>query len=103
MIPHERSLVKKLGDKPFVLIGVNSDDDVAKLKENLAKEEITWRSFFDGGSTDGPIATRWNIGGWPTTFIIDADGVIRARDLRDEEAEQMIVQLLTEMAQKAKK
>ena len=26
MIPHERSLVQKLADKPFALIGVNSDD-----------------------------------------------------------------------------
>ena len=27
MYPHERSLVKTLADKPFALIGVNSDAD----------------------------------------------------------------------------
>jgi hypothetical protein len=27
MIPHERSLVERLKDKPFALLGVNSDVD----------------------------------------------------------------------------
>jgi hypothetical protein len=103
MIPHERSLVKKLSDKPFALIGVNSDKDLDDLKKTLAKEQITWRHFFDGGSTSGPIASAWNVSGWPTTYVIDADGVIRAKDLRDEQAEQMIEKVLAEMAQKAKK
>ena len=33
MYPHERSLVKRLANKPFALIGVNSDRDKKKLKE----------------------------------------------------------------------
>jgi hypothetical protein len=43
----------------------------------MEKEQITWRSFWDGGSTQGPIASLWNIQGWPTLFIIDAKGIIR--------------------------
>jgi hypothetical protein len=79
MYPHERSLVKKLADKPFVLLGVNSDVDRKDLKKVLEKEKITWRSFWDGGSTGGPIATRWAVEGWPTLFVIDHKGVIRQR------------------------
>ena len=97
MIPHERSLVAKLSDKPFALLGVNSDKDLADLKKTLAKEQMTWRHFFDGGSTNGPIATAWNVSGWPTTYVIDAKGVIRFKDLRDQEAEDAIVKLLDEM------
>ncbi len=41
MYPHERSLVKRLEDKPFVLIGVNSDSDRAELKEVIVKKKIT--------------------------------------------------------------
>ena len=37
MYPHERSLVKKLADKPFALVGVNSDPDLEKLKGQLEK------------------------------------------------------------------
>src|SRR5258708_1359744 len=77
MYPHERSLVKKLENKPFVIIGVNSDTDRAMLKKAIEQEAITWRSFWDGGSTAGPIATRWNVHSWPTVYLLDATGVIR--------------------------
>jgi hypothetical protein len=41
MIPHERSLVKRLSGKPFVLIGVNSDMDPKKLKNDLKENQVT--------------------------------------------------------------
>ncbi len=96
MYPHERSLVKRLQDEPFALIGVNSDEDKEKLKERLAEENITWRSFWDR-STDGPIATRWNISGWPTIFVLDAEGRIRYRDVRGEALDEAVDALLAEL------
>jgi hypothetical protein len=77
MYPHERSLVKKLEAKPFALLGVNSDRTKDDLKNTIEKEKMTWRSFFDGGSTGGPIATKWNVRGWPTLYVIDHNGIIR--------------------------
>jgi Thioredoxin-like len=78
MYPHERSLVKKLADKPFVLLGVNSDTDLDELKKVLEEEQITWRSFWNGkAGTNGPISTEWNVHGWPTLYIIDHKGVVR--------------------------
>jgi hypothetical protein len=100
MIPHERSLVQKLADKPFALLGVNSDNDLEALKKRLGDEKMTWRHWFDGGSTRGPIATAWNVSGWPTTYVIDAEGVIRFKNLRDADAEQAIEKLLGELAAK---
>jgi hypothetical protein len=79
MYPHERSLVKRLEGKPFALVGVNSDQDKVALKEAMKKENITWRSFWDGGSTQGPIAKRFAIEGWPTLYLIDHQGVIRKK------------------------
>jgi peroxiredoxin len=98
MIPHERSLVKKLESQPFALIGVNSDEDLEDLKTKLAKEQMTWRHFRDG-STDGPIAKAWNVQGWPTTYVIDQDGIIRFKNLRDEAAETAIESLLAKPKQ----
>jgi hypothetical protein len=78
MYPHERSLVKKLADKPFALVGVNSDKDRDALKEVLQKEQITWRSFWNGPmAIGGPISEAWNVNGWPTLYLIDHRGVIR--------------------------
>jgi hypothetical protein len=81
MYPHERSLVKKLENKPFALIGVNSDRDKDELRKAMEMENITWRSFWNGGSTSGPISTKWNVRGWPTLFVIDHNGVIRGKYL----------------------
>ena len=82
MYPHERSLVKRLEGKPFALIGVNSDKDLAEVKKLNAKDNITWRSFWNGKEgTGGPISTAWNVHGWPTIYVLDPKGVIRYRDL----------------------
>jgi hypothetical protein len=76
MYPHERSLVEKLQGRPFVILGVNSDASRDLVKQVSEKEKLTWRSFWDGGSTDGPIARRWNVQGWPTLYLIDHTGTI---------------------------
>jgi hypothetical protein len=99
MYPHERSLVKKHADKPFAILGVNSDADRGELKKVMEKEEITWRSWFDGGSTGGPIAGKWNVHGWPTVYVLDAKGVIRYKSVGADEAkiESTIAKLLKEL------
>ncbi len=106
MYAHERSLVKRLEGKPFVLLGVNSDPDRAELKKVMDKEKITWRSFWNGGSTQGPISGRWNIEGWPTLFLIDAKGVIRHMHLGspgDKALDDELDKLIAEMESKASK
>ncbi|MCY2958855.1 MAG: TlpA disulfide reductase family protein [Planctomycetota bacterium] len=85
MYPHERSLVEKMSGKPFALIGVNSDSDRDKVKKVIEEKGITWRSFWNGGSTSGPISTDWNIRGWPTAYLIDAKGVIRWKSVGVDE------------------
>jgi hypothetical protein len=97
MYPHERSLVKRLEGKPFALIGINSDSDKEQLKKVMEQEQITWRSFWDGGNTNGPIATRWNVSGWPTIYVIDHKGVIRYRDVREEAMDKAVDTLLEEL------
>ena len=82
MYPHERSLVKEMKDRPFALIGVNSDADKEKLRPRMKEENITWRSFWNGlEGTSGPISAEWNVTGWPTLYVIDHNGVIRAKSV----------------------
>src|SRR5215813_5659273 len=78
MWPHERSLVKKLEDKPFALIGVNTNGyEPKKLKEAMDKEKLHWRSFADPGSYTSGIASKWNLQGTPTVYSLGHKGVIR--------------------------
>jgi hypothetical protein len=99
MYPHERSLVKRLENKPFALLGVNSDRDREALKPVLQRENITWRSWWDGGGTGGPIATQWDIEYWPSIFVIDHKGFIRYRDVRGKELDNAVDTLLQELEQ----
>ena len=98
MYPHERSLVKRLANKPFALIGVNSDKDKEMLHQRMAEENITWRSFWNGPrGTGGPISTKWNVHGWPTIYVIDHKGVIRYKNVRGEKMDEAVDTLLAEM------
>jgi hypothetical protein len=102
MYPHERSLVKRLKDKPFALLGVNSDEDREALKKVIEKEEITWPSWWNGG-TEGPIAKKWNVTGWPTIYIVDHKGVIRFKNKRDKAMDEAVDKLLSEMEAESRK
>ena len=98
MYPHERSLVTKMAGKDFVLLGVNSDKDRQALKPILVKENITWRSFWNGGSTNGPISNEWGVRSWPTIYVLDAKGVIRFKDVRGKGMDEAVDVLLKEVA-----
>ena len=76
MYGHERSLVKQLANKPFALLGVNSDEDLDELRETIKKKKLTWRSFQNDEGVDGKISDDWAIEGWPTLFVIDALSLI---------------------------
>lgn len=96
MLPHERSLVDKMKGRPFSIVAINSDKTRDELKDVMAKENITWPQFFDGGGTSGPIATAWNVSGWPTLYVIDGKGVIRHKNLRGDAMEKAIDALVAE-------
>ena len=100
MVPHERSLVKRLEGKPFVLLGINFDETKEKLKDVEKESQITWRSFWDGRV--GPIGKQWNIGPIPKIYIIDAKGVIRYKDVEGKEIDKAVDALVKE-AEAAKK
>jgi peroxiredoxin len=84
--PVERRLqeLSGSGQAPFVILAVDSGADAASSRAALAREGLTYRAWWDGGGekpTAGPIASKWNVVGWPATYVIDQAGVIRYVDL----------------------
>ena len=70
----------RLIDEPFALIGINSDPRPT-AQESRHRRNINWRSFWDGGTIGGPIASSWHVQGWPTIYILDSQGVIRFKSI----------------------
>jgi thiol-disulfide isomerase/thioredoxin len=95
MVPHERELVKRLEGKPFVLLGVNGDDDRAKTVEAMTKETMTWPSLWNGGKLGGIVA-KFGVRAWPTVYVIDAQGIIRYKNVRGESLDQAVDRLVAE-------
>ncbi len=96
MIPHEKTLVERLKNEPFALVGINTDGDVAAFKENCKKQGVTWRSSWQG-STSGPLCRAWGVRGFPTIYVLDHRGVIRFQNVRGEEMDRAVDQLLAEL------
>ena len=94
MYDHERSLVKSMNGRPFVLLGVNSDKKKTRVETAIKENNLNWRSFWDG-STKGPISKSFKITGWPTIFLVDHEGVIQAKSLRGEKLDIALAQLVT--------
>ena len=95
MIPHERSLVEQLKDKPFALIGVNSDRNLDDYRKQAKEMQVTWRSFWCGeDGTRGDIPTKWNVRSWPTIYVLDHEGVIRFKNVRNDAMTEAVEELL---------
>ncbi len=101
MYPQERELVSRLKDRPFAMLGVNTDSERETLRKSIREGEITWPNWWDGGQ-DGPITSRWNILSFPTVFVIDAKGIIRAIGLRGPELDRTVDRLLSETTESGK-
>jgi len=87
-----------MADKPFAIVGVNSDRELDSIRETVKEKSISWRSFWNGEEgTRGPISTAWNVRGWPTTYLIDKNGVIRYKNLRGDALDEALEELMAEM------
>ena len=93
MYPHDRKLIERLKDKPFEFLSVNTDSKKEVLEQSIGKGTVTWRCWWDGG-TGGPLCTKWGVSVFPTIFVLDAEGVIRAKHVRGELLDKTVDKLL---------
>jgi thiol-disulfide isomerase/thioredoxin len=98
-VPHERELVERLKGQPFGLLGVDCEPNKETARAAIARERMTWPNWYDGAPGTGPIASRYRIRSYPSSFVLDAAGIIRARGGAD--LDQVVDRLLQEMKQPA--
>jgi thiol-disulfide isomerase/thioredoxin len=103
MIPHERELVKKLKDKPFVLVSVSADNKKEDLQKFLETQEMPWTHWWDNGPQSAVLKT-YRVKAFPTLYLIDHTGVIRHKWVGNPGNEKIdaAVEELVKAADKAK-
>ncbi|MYI66847.1 MAG: TlpA family protein disulfide reductase [Gemmatimonadetes bacterium] len=88
--PYQRAMLEAFRDRDVVLLGINSDAVLDTIVQAKERERLGYRTWWDGHgqpdaglvAADGPIATQWRVDGWPTTYVLDEEGVIRHIDRR---------------------
>ena len=97
LYPHERSLVVEMKDRPFALIGVNSDE-LDRARAAVRENNINWRSFQnqpEGRETS--ISEDWLLYTWPTMVVLDADFKVRYRGSNCDEATAVVRRLVSKL------
>lgn len=100
-VPHERKLVERLKGRPFALLGVDCDGDRAAAQAAIEEGRINWRNWNDGDPPDGPIVARYHVRAVPSTFVLDAGGIIRFKNVHEESLDRAVDALLAEPAARA--
>lgn len=98
--PYERLLQELYKGWPFAILSVESGTDPEVTKKANSEQGLQFRSWWNGEArADNTIASSWNVVGWPAAYLLDAQGVIRFVDLRDENLLKGVRQLLLEQQQ----
>jgi peroxiredoxin len=100
-VPYERFLEDRYGRWPFALLTVQTGTSLDTAKRAQDETGISSRAWWDapnGAAPHGAIAAAWQVSGWPSTYVIDGDGVIRFVDVRDEELLKAVRQLVEAQA-----
>ncbi|HEX9827795.1 MAG TPA: TlpA disulfide reductase family protein, partial [Flavobacteriaceae bacterium] len=98
--PNIVKVYEKYHDKGLEIIGVSLDgnmrqtDPKAAWVKAIEDDRLTWHQVSNLNYFNGPIAKMYNIQSIPSSFILDAEGKIIAKNLRGPALEAKIAELL---------
>jgi peroxiredoxin len=95
-IKSRRELIAAYEGRPFRWIGgLLEPATQATFREKYAAAGVNWRCALLG-TRQSDIAALWSVMMTPAVFVVDAQGVIRARNLPWDEQRKLIEQLVAE-------
>lgn len=90
-IPNLKRIYEKYKDKGFNVVSVSIDDEDAAWRKALAKEQFAWPNCRD---TEKDIRETYGVQSIPMLVVIDSEGRMVVENLRGEELEKKIGELL---------
>ena len=92
--PNVVSVYKKYHDKGLNILGVSLDRKAEDWKKAIADDGLTWHHVSHVQYFNDPIAKLYNVDAIPAAFLLDANGVIIAKNLRGPALEAKVAELL---------
>ena len=92
-VPQLKKAVERFKGQ-FEILSISCDDDRGALKSMLRNQPLPGIHTWDQKDGQNPIAKTYNVQGFPTWYLLDAEGVIRAKDPLGKELIPAIEQAL---------
>lgn len=86
--PWMNAMQDKYGDAGLVIIAVNVDRDRERVEDFLSRVPAKFELIYDPA---GELATEFDLGGMPCSFLVDRRGVLRGDHVgfREDDAQQL--------------
>lgn len=93
--PNVVKMYQKFKDKGFTIFSVSLDEDAAKWKEAISKDQLEWNFHVsDLKGWKSSVVANYGIEGIPFTVLVNKEGKIIGKNLRGEKLEETLNELL---------
>lgn len=92
--PNVAETYEKYKDKNFTVLGISLDKSREAWLKAIAHDRLTWTHVSDLKYWDAEVAALYGVRGIPSNVLIDPEGRIVARDLREEALPARLEELL---------
>jgi len=93
-MPNVVKAYAKYKAKGFEIYGVSLDDNKDRWLEAIAKDGITWPQVSDLKKWEADVVRNYNITSIPHTVLLDREGKIIAKNLRGEDLDKKLAEVL---------
>ncbi|SFW19270.1 Thiol-disulfide isomerase or thioredoxin [Sinomicrobium oceani] len=94
--PHLKELYAKYKDDGFEVLAVSTDSDHDAWNKAIEEDQTTWVHVVDTFSREGfpsDVSTLYAVPFLPTTYLLDKEGRIIAKNLHEEELDKKLEEL----------
>ena len=91
--PNVVAAYKKYHDKGFEIFGVSFDTDKEKWLKAVEDDKLTWSHVSDLKGWGNAVGKIYGVRSIPHSILIDKDGIIVAKNLREEELHEKLAEI----------
>jgi thiol-disulfide isomerase/thioredoxin len=97
LMPEFKAIYEHFHADGLEIVGVSKDEDRDALTTYIEEEKIPWPNLFDTDSANPeshPISEKYGVFGIPTTFLLDREGKVVAKDLHGQALADKVEELI---------